>query len=54
MWHVFENCFSTLRAAERMPIAAVRALIGIFSCISGGTKLFVPAKFSTSAAQVAA
>jgi hypothetical protein len=54
MWLVIENCLSTLRAAERMPIAAVRALIGSFFCISGGTKLFVPAKLSTSAEQVAA
>jgi hypothetical protein len=35
-------------------MAAVRALIGSFFCLSGGTNLFVPAKFSTSAEQVAA
>lgn len=29
-----------------MPVAAVRVSIGIFFCISGATKLFVPAKFS--------
>jgi len=29
-----------------MPITAVRVLIGIFFCISGGTKLLVPAQFS--------
>ena len=53
MRHVIENCLSTLRAAERMPITAVLALIGSFFCISGGTKPFVPAQFSTSAVQVA-
>lgn len=46
MWHPIENFLSTLRAAEWMPITAVRVLIGIFFCVSGGTKLFVPAKFS--------
>jgi putative oxidoreductase len=29
-----------------MPITAVRVVIGIFFCISGGTKLFVPSQFS--------
>jgi uncharacterized membrane protein YphA (DoxX/SURF4 family) len=46
MWHAIENFLPTLRAAEWMPLAAVRVLIGVFFCISGGTKLFVPAKFS--------
>jgi putative oxidoreductase len=46
MWHPIENFLSTLGAAEWMPITAVRVLIGIFFCVSGGTKLFVPAKFS--------
>jgi putative oxidoreductase len=46
MWHPIENFLSALRAAEWMPITAVRVLIGIFFCVSGGTKLFVPAKFS--------
>ena len=45
MWHTIENFFLTLRAAEWMPVTAVRVLIGIFFCVSGGTKLFVPAKF---------
>jgi putative oxidoreductase len=35
-----------LRAAEWMPINAVRILTGIFFCISGGTKLLVPAQFT--------
>jgi len=47
MWHIPQNALATLRAAEWMPITAVRVLIGIFFCISGGTKLFVPSQFST-------
>lgn len=46
MWHVIENSLATLRAAEWMPVTAARALIGVFFCVSGGTKLFVPARFS--------
>ncbi len=46
MWLGIENFFMALRAAEWMPMTAVRVLIGVFFCISGGTKLFVPAKFS--------
>jgi putative oxidoreductase len=40
------SAIATLRAAEWMPMTAVRVLIGIFFCISGGTKLLVPAQFS--------
>ena len=29
-----------------MPMTAGRVLVGIFCCISGGTKLLVPAQFS--------
>jgi len=47
MWHAIESVLSSLRAAEWMPMTAVRILIGIFFCISGGTKLLVPAHFST-------
>jgi putative oxidoreductase len=47
MWHAIENFLSTLRAAEWMPMTAVRVLIGVFFCVSGATKLFVPARFST-------
>ena len=46
MWHAIENFLPTLRAAEWVPITAVRILVGIFFCITGGTKLIVPAKFS--------
>ena len=45
--HAIRNACATLRGAEWMPITAVRVSIGIFFCISGGTKLFVPAQFST-------
>ena len=40
------NAIATLRSAEWMPMTAVRVLIGIFFCISGGTKLLVPTQFS--------
>ncbi len=46
MWQTLENLLSTLRAAQWMPVTAVRILIGIFFCVSGGMKLFVPARFS--------
>ncbi len=46
MWHAIENFLSALRAAEWIPATAVRILIGFFFCVSGGTKLFVPAKFN--------
>ena len=45
MKHVIQSVLTMLRAAEWMPITATRVLIGIFFCISGGTKLFVPAQF---------
>jgi len=34
-----------LRSAEWMPVTAARVLIGVFFCISGGTKLLVPSQF---------
>jgi hypothetical protein len=34
-----------LRAAEWIPMTAARILIGVFFCISGGTKLLVSAQF---------
>ena len=45
MWHAIENSLATLRAAEWMPMTAVRVLIGVFFCVSGGAKLLVSAKF---------
>ncbi len=41
-----QSAIATLRAAEWMPMTAARVLIGIFFCISGATKLLVPAQFS--------
>lgn len=46
MWLAIERALTTLRAAEWMPITAVRVLIGVFFCISGWNKLLVPARFS--------
>jgi putative oxidoreductase len=45
MMHVIQSALTMLRAAEWMPVTAARVLIGIFFCISGGTKLFVRAQF---------
>lgn len=47
MSHSIQIALATLRAAEWMPVTAVRVLIGIFFCISGGTKLLVPTQFAT-------
>ena len=41
MKHAIQRAIATLRAAEWMPMTAARVLIGIFFCISGGTKLLV-------------
>jgi putative oxidoreductase len=46
MKQAIQSAITTLRAAEWMPMTAARILIGIFFCISGGTKLLVPAQFS--------
>jgi len=46
MTHVIQNALTMLHAAEWMPVMAARVLIGIFFCISGGTKLFVRAQFA--------
>jgi putative oxidoreductase len=46
MRHAIQSIIATLRAAEWMPITAARVLIGIFFCISGATKLLVPAQFN--------
>ena len=46
MTDAIQSAIATLRAAEWMPMTAARVLVGIFFCISGGTKLFVPAQFS--------
>ena len=46
MTHVIENALTMLRAGEWLPVTAARLLIGIFFCISGGTKLFVKPQFA--------
>jgi putative oxidoreductase len=46
MTHIIQNLLTMLRAREWMPVMAARVLIGIFFCISGGTKLFVKAQFA--------
>jgi len=45
MRRTIESAIATLRAAEWMPMTAARVLIGIFFCISGGTKLSLPTQF---------
>jgi putative oxidoreductase len=46
MRHAIQSIIAALRAAEWMPMTAARVLIGIFFCISGATKLLVPAQFN--------
>jgi putative oxidoreductase len=45
MTHVIQGLLTVLRQGEWAPMTAARVLIGIFFCISGGTKLFVEAQF---------
>jgi putative oxidoreductase len=45
MTHMIQNVLTMLHAGQWMPVTAARVLIGIFFCISGGTKLFVRAQF---------
>ena len=45
MAHMIQDVLTTLRAGEWIPATAARLLIGIFFCISGGTKLFVKDQF---------
>src|SRR6516162_7278613 len=46
MEHAIQSALATLRAAEWIPVTVVRILTGVFFCISGGTKLFMPSQFS--------
>ena len=46
MTHVIQNALTMLRDAEWIPTTAARVLIGVFFCISGGTKRFVRAQFA--------
>src|SRR5277367_2715819 len=45
MTHVMQNVLTMLHAGGWIPVTAARVLIGIFFCISGGTKLFVKTQF---------
>jgi putative oxidoreductase len=45
MTNLIQSALTMLREWEWMPVTAARVLIGIFFCISGGTKLFVKAQF---------
>jgi putative oxidoreductase len=45
MMQMMQSTLTILRDAEWMPVTAARVLIGIFFCISGGTKLFTKAQF---------
>jgi putative oxidoreductase len=44
--HTIQSALTMLRGAEWVPMTAARVLIGIFFCISGGTKLFVKSQFA--------
>jgi putative oxidoreductase len=46
MKHAIQSAIATLSAAEWMPMTAARVFIGVFFCISGATKLLVPAQFA--------
>ena len=46
MWHAIQRALATLHAAEWIPMTAARVLLGIFFCISGATKLLVPAQLT--------
>ena len=45
MTNMVQSALTMLRGAEWMPVTMARILIGVFFCISGGTKLFVQAAF---------
>src|SRR5215471_3261710 len=46
MEHAIQSALARLSAAEWIPVTAARVLTGLFFCISGGTKLLVPSRFS--------
>jgi hypothetical protein len=46
MEYSIQTALATLRAAEWIPVTVARVLIGVFFCITGGTKLLVPSRFS--------
>ena len=46
MTQIIQSAVTMLRAGEWIPMTGARVLIGVFFCISGGTKLFVKAQFN--------
>jgi len=46
MEHPIQSVLAKLSEAEWIPVTAARVLTGVFFCISGGAKLFVPSRFS--------
>jgi putative oxidoreductase len=46
MIHMIQSALTMLHAGEWIPVTAARVLIGVFFCISGGTKIFVKAQFA--------
>ena len=46
MTHMIQDALTMFHAGEWVPVTVARVLIGIFFCISGGTKLFVKAEFA--------
>ena len=46
MKRVIQSTLGKLRAAEWIPVTVARVLTGVFFCISGGMKLFVPSHFN--------
>jgi putative oxidoreductase len=43
---VIQSTLAGLKAAQWIPVTAARVLTGTFFCISGGTKLLVPSRFT--------
>lgn len=46
MKHQITSVLKVLRAGEWIPTTMARILIGVFFCISGSIKVFIPARFS--------
>src|SRR4029077_20660922 len=46
MEHPIQGVLAKLSAAQWIPVTVARVLTGVFFCISGGTKLLVPSRFS--------
>jgi putative oxidoreductase len=46
MEHPIQGVLAKLSAGEWIPVTVARLVTGVFFCISGGTKLLVPSRFS--------